>query len=55
MKARWYVASNWKVGEVLALKERLDFDDGNGVSTLIARPGLIVAHAVRDTRGNTGS
>ena len=41
MKARWYAASHWKVGEVLALKELLNFDDGKGASALL--------------RGNAGS
>jgi hypothetical protein len=55
MRARWYAASNWKFAGMRALKERLDFDDGKGASTLLAGRGLIMSHAIRDARGNTGS
>lgn len=65
MNARWYAAINRKVGEVLALKELLDFDDGKR-AFFIAGPSLIETHAVYDERaervanvrllrGNTGS
>ena len=68
MKARWYAAI-WKVGEVLALKELLEFDDNNGASTLYRTAGALdhegaasilvqggpLRFRVRLPRGNTGS